>query len=109
MDYLTILNNREADGEVCRIELQLDNYSKSTVFKTIYKFTERAYFFITTQNNVYTVYITPKDKNFDLLTTITDEFTNELLDQELRTLVLKETSTVRDIIMTRALLAVNGK
>ena len=33
------------------------------------------------------------------------EFSNELLDQELRTLVLNDTKTIRDTMVTRALLS----
>ena len=37
--------------------------------------------------------------------TIKDEFLNEMLDQELREIVLLETKKVRDTIVTRALLS----
>lgn len=108
MDYLDILKQREKSGKLCRFELEAKHYSKSTVFKTIYKFTDRAYFFVSSDDGYYSVYVTPKEGQESILETIADEFANELLDQELRSVVLRETSKIRDVITTRALLSVKS-
>lgn len=108
MDYLDILKHREKSGKLCRIELEAMHYSKNTVFKTIYKFTDRAYFFVSSEGSFYSVYVTPKEGQESILETIADEFANELLDQELRSMILQETSKIRDAITTRALLSVKS-
>lgn len=50
------------------------------------------------------MFLTSKDEKADV-TKLTEEFTNELLDQELRELVLEDTKKIRDTIVTRALLS----
>lgn len=88
------------------IELHIDKelYNKKTVFRTCYKFTDKTYIYIQSNEKHFIVYFTKKDPNY-AIEKISKEFTNELLDQELRQLVLEDTQKVRDAIVSRALLS----
>lgn len=105
MDYLDVLKSKNNSLHIIKLEKEL--YSKSTILKSCYKFTDIAYLFIKTlkDNNkdYYHIYFQLKkpSENND----IEGNFLNELLDQELRNIVLNETRKVRDTIVTRALLS----
>ena len=105
MDYLSFLNDNKND--VIKLDIEKKIYSKSTLLKTCYKFTDSLYIFInsnTKDESIYKIYFQIKDKN-DNIQKLIGKFNNELLDQELRTIVLSETHKVRDTIVTRALIS----
>lgn len=105
MNYLKLLENKVLKNETLKIELDINIYTKSTILKSTYKFTDRAYIYIEKDKDIkkHIIYFTPKDIiSLDILS---GEFINELLDQELRSVVLKETSKIRNVIVTRALLS----
>lgn len=105
MNYISILDNLK--DQVITLNLKKELYSKPTLLKACYKFTDLFYIFIN-QNpqdkSLYTLYFQLKDKN-DKAEDIIGKFNNELLDQELRAIILSETHKVRDTIVTRALLS----
>jgi len=105
VNYISILNKLK--DQVVTLNLNKESYSKSALLKTCYKFTDFFYIFIS-QNpddeSVYTIYFQLKDQNSKIKDLI-GKFNNELLDQELRAIVLSETHTIRDTIVTRALLS----
>lgn len=88
------------------VELVLEKnlYNKKTLFRTCYKFTDQVYVYIKTTEDAFVVYFTHKNSESDL-PMIVQQFTNELLDQELRQIVLEDTHKIRDTIVTRALLS----
>lgn len=102
MNYIDLLNNQIEEGKTIVLSLDLDLYSKKTLFRCCYKFTDRLYVYIEKNQNSLSIYLTAKNDSFDL-NNIVGEFSNELLDQELRTLVLDDTKTIRDTMVTRAL------
>ena len=103
MNYTDILDEDNENVHIILLEKEL--YSKSTILKTCYKFTDKAYLYINTtiKNNInlYRIYYKNKEKN----TIDINEFMNELLDQELRGLILNETKKIRNAIVSRALLS----
>lgn len=105
MNYISILENLK--DQVITLNLEKELYSKSTLLKACYKFTDLFYIFIN-QNpqdqSLYTIYFQLKD-NTHKPEDLVGKFNNELLDQELRKIVLSETQKVRDTIVTRALLS----
>lgn len=105
MDYLDVLET-ESD-KVYIIKLEKELYSKSTVLKSCYKFTDSAYIFIKSDKDngtdLYKIYFKLKHNTEEQ--DIKEKFINELLDQELREIVLNETHKIRDTIVTRALLS----
>jgi len=105
MDYISLLKDKKAEVTILNIEKKL--YSKSTLLKTCYKFTDLLYIFInsnTEDKSIYTIYFQLKDKNNNIQEII-GNFNNELLDQELRSIVLSETHKIRNTIVTRALIS----
>ena len=105
MNYLELQERNVLENKTLKIELDLTIYAKSTILKSTYKFTDRAYIYINdnTDSEQFVVYFTPKnDLSIEVLS---GEFMNELLDQELRSVVLDKTRKVRDVIVTRALLS----
>ncbi|MBD3843782.1 MAG: His-Xaa-Ser system protein HxsD [Campylobacterales bacterium] len=104
MDYQDILNEQIARHKTITITLDFSIYSKKTLFRTCYKFTDKAFVYIKLDDNTYKVFLTSKNDTIEA-TKLIEEFTNELLDQELRELVLEDTKKIRDTIVTRALLS----
>ena len=102
MDYLDLLKSNNSEY----IDLEKSIYSKSTILKACYKFTDRAYIYLKliTENNkeVFRVFFEYKNKDDKNLV---GEFMNELLDQELRDIVSNETKKIREAIVTKALLS----
>ena len=107
MTYLEIMEQSCENGKAIKVTLDAKVYSKATLLKSTYKFTDKAYIYIQTKERTvdtgYIVYFKEKDQNS--LGDILDQFMNELLDQELRQIVLLETKQVRDTIVARALLS----
>ena len=105
MNYTSMLQN--LNDQVVTVDLEKEIYSKSTILKACYKFTDLFYIFInqnTKNKPLYTIYFQLKEKD-SKIEDIVGQFNNELLDQELRTVILSETQKVRDAIVTRALLS----
>lgn len=105
MNYLELQEKNVLENKTLKIELDSTVYTKSTILKSTYKFTDRTYIYINdnTDNKQFIVYFTPKN---DLpIEVLSGEFMNELLDQELRSVVLDKTRRVRDVIVARALLS----
>jgi len=105
MDYISLLKNKQ--NEVITLDIEKNIYSKSTLLKTCYKFTDSLYIFINSNikdETIYTIYFQVKNKKSNIQDLL-NKFNNELLDQELRSIVLSETRKVRDTIVTRALIS----
>lgn len=101
MNYLELLQS-----ENCLfVDLEKNIYSKSTIMKATYKFTDRAYIYIQfvsfEAKDYYRIYFKSKIDSELLL----DSFMNELLDQELRMLVANETKKIREVIVSKALIS----
>ena len=105
MNYIELLEKNVIEDKTLKIELDSLMYTKSTVLKSTYKFTDRAYIYIdkNMEKQEFIIYFTSKNNlSIDVLS---GEFMNELLDQELRSVVLEQTLKVRDVIVARALLS----
>ena len=107
MNYLELQEKNVLENKTLKIVLDSKIYSKSTVLKSTYKFTDRAYIYIslnnTSDNKKFVIYINPKEGSD--ISILSGDFMNELLDQELRATVLEQTHKIRDVIVTRALLS----
>lgn len=79
-------------------------YSKPCLFRTCYKFTDRCYVFLSRdeddQKTIITV-LSPKAESVDL-NQLSGEFFNELLDQQVRDSLSKETGELRNLIVAQA-------
>ena len=102
MNYIDLLKSNNSEY----IDIEKSIYSKSTLLKSCYKFTDRAYIYLKSidENNkeVFRVFFEYKNKDEKNLI---GEFMNELLDQELRDIVSTETKKIRETIVTKALLS----
>jgi His-Xaa-Ser system protein HxsD len=88
------------------LSVSLNLYSLEAVKKTAYKFTDRfGVFLSSSEDDDGKVIVTFNHdnesvrENFDL---VYDEFCNELLDQDLRGTVVKQTEGVRNLILAQA-------
>ncbi len=103
MNYLDYLNTTNTEY----IELEKALYSKNTILKACYKFTDKAYIYIKTKTNLnkdyFVIYFENKSNDKNLI----GNFMNELLDQELREIVNLETKKIRETIVTKALIGFN--
>ena len=102
MNYIDLLKSNNSEY----IDIEKSIYSKSTLLKSCYKFTDRAYIYLKSidENNkeVFRVFFEYKNKDEKNLI---GDFMNELLDQELRDIVSNETKKIRETIVTKALLS----
>lgn len=102
MNYIDLLKSNNSEY----IDIEKSIYSKSTLLKSCYKFTDRAYIYLKSidENNkeVFRVFFEYKNKDEKNLI---GDFMNELLDQELRDIVSNETKKIREAIVTKALLS----
>ena len=73
-------------------------YSKLTLLKTAYSFTNRAYLHLSQDDEHWIVDWKSKDEDI-----LSEEFENELIQQQLRTEVLNKTADIRKILLARAL------
>jgi len=94
-----------------RIELLIDIdeslYHSQAVLRTCYWFTDRCYLFVNREApGRLKVRLRAKDtSDVEDLSIIADEFTNALLDYELRRLIDEQSGTIRDALIARAFAA----
>jgi len=101
MNYLDVLNREEC----IFVDLEKTLYSKQSILKAAYKFTDLSYIYIKSfeiaDQDCFRIYFMPKNNGNNLI----HEFMNELVDQELRQIISDETKKIREIIVTKALLS----
>ena len=88
-------------GVTMVVRINQEVYSKDIVLKTCFIFIEDYYFQIDIEDNYWVVIIESKDH--DSHRDIVNEFWNELLEQQCRTIVSSKTKNIRELILTRAL------
>lgn len=90
----------------CKINLEKDLYSNDTIMRTAYHFIDDYYVFLELDGEYIVVRIIPKiEKEITdgIYVQIEGEFRNELLNQEIRKLIRKDTKNVRELILARAM------
>ena len=76
-------------------------YSRNVLFKTCYKFTDNAYIHLDSDDQYYIVNISPKNS-----TDMTDyewEFSNQIIEEVNREIVVEQTKNIRQILLARSL------
>ncbi len=104
-DSILSQSGRDEYGIYARLSIDINLFSQTAILKTAYWFTDRYFLFFSKNENssFLNVEIRPKNddvKNFFL--TACGEFSNRLLDQELRQRVIAETSEVRNVLVKKA-------
>lgn len=95
-------NCYSADKSSFILELDPMVYRLAAIKKAAYKFGDRCYIQITADEaSKVQVEFKVKQKNTDV-ETIVGEFSNEVLDQELREVVAEETKVLRDLLLAQA-------
>jgi len=93
-------------GVFARISVDPNIFSETAVLKTAYWFTDQYYLFISKrkETGLLEVELRLKEEgtSIDKLKAACGEFCNNLLDQEIRQKVIKETSVVRDTLIKKA-------
>ena len=87
-----------------KIVLDTRIYSKASIFRTCYKFTDRAYIFLAYYKNEpksIIVSINVKNRHKEIKK-IVQEFKNELLDQNIREKLENEFGPIRNLIVAQA-------
>ncbi len=86
-----------------RIRYDKEFYSKETLLKAAYHFTDKAYVYLGVEDDSFFVDFAPKDDvSFDK-EKLENEFKNELLAQVIHQTVSKETTVLRELLVARAL------
>lgn len=78
-----------------------DLYPKSVLLKTCFHFLDDYYIYLDADDKNYFIEITSKDKK-DFVANISGLFFNELIAQNTRFTILKETAHIRKIALARA-------
>jgi|APEBP8051072266_1049373.scaffolds.fasta_scaffold06182_4 His-Xaa-Ser system protein HxsD len=93
----------DALGETARLSVDLSLYDRAALFKTAYWATERAFLFLSVSGDgKISVEIRPKKLGSGDVEQLAREFCNALVDQQTRQIVLSETASVRDALLTKA-------
>src|ERR1700674_4405855 len=85
------------------IRVDPELYPLPALYKACYSFTDRCYLFLIRESespNIM-VYFAGKSPDTDLRR-IVGEFCNELIDQQVRCTIAKETQTIRELIVAQA-------
>ena len=93
-------------GAVASLIIDTSVYSKTAIFKTAYWYTERCYIFLARCNqkpDYIEIAIRPKTvASQDELIGLCREFANNLIDQQVRQDVIRETGAIRDSLVQKA-------
>lgn len=98
----------EADslGALATLLVNTGVYSKTTIFKTAYWYTDKCYLFLSRTEElpeIIRVEVRPKSAiGGDELVTLCREFCNSLIDQQVRQDVIEETGSIRDTLVKKA-------
>lgn len=100
----TIGDTPEAAAPRGRGTLTFDEavYCLTAIKKAAYKFSDRCWFSIESQNRRVSVTVDLKDSCPSTLQEVLGEFSNEVLDQDLREHISKETEPLRNLIVAHA-------
>ncbi|SRR6266540_3592818 len=92
----------EVDGDTLRVELNLDLYPLSVIFKACYLFTDRIFVYLchSVPNQVF-VYLKAKQTNHNLRE-LAGDLLNELVNQRLRFDITSETGKIRELLVAQA-------
>ena len=74
-------------------------YTKDSVLKAAYTFTDNFYIHLQADDNEYIVEIQPKKSGISISC---EEFKNEIIAQQVREIIYKQTKDLRMLIMARA-------
>ena len=86
-----------------RIRYDKEFYSKETLLKAAYHFTDKAYVYLGVEDDSFFVDFAPKDDVSCDKEKLENEFKNELLAQVIHQTVSKETTVLRELLVARAL------
>lgn len=91
-----------AEEGAVAISVDLTVFSTGALFRACYKFTDRAYLYLRRESND-AIIVEFRRKNDDaVLEQITGDFANEMIDQNLRAVITRETTPVREWIVKQA-------
>lgn len=86
-----------------KIQYSKEFYSKEALLKAAYHFTDKAYVYLGVDGNSFFVDFAAKDGAEFNIDKLENEFKNELLAQVIHQTVSKETTTLRELLVARAL------
>lgn len=105
-----ITNPMLADN-IQQFEIQVDTklFSKETINAVVYKYSGKFYIQQTVNNNIINISFKVKENADNISKYITDEFFNDLIDQQFRYETNKIFGHIRDLIVEEAFKPVNSK
>jgi His-Xaa-Ser system protein HxsD len=91
-------------GDGClRLTIDTQLYPETSIFRTCYLFTDRAYLYLRTEKpNEIIVEFRSKKSGDRELNSVVGEFGNELLNQRIRLELATETRSIREMIVAQA-------
>lgn len=93
---------KEDSADSLYINLDPRIYSLETIFRSCYLFTDRCYIFISNDEaSILKIYFSKKVKDCNLQNII-GEFSNELINQQVRLQIASETKIIRELIVAQA-------
>jgi len=92
-----------ADADGLRVRFDCRAYDLLSIQKAAYKFGDRCHVLISPdEENTYVDVVLQAKRTLDNPRFLAGEFCNEVLDQQLRQIVAKETAGVRDLLLAQA-------
>ncbi len=95
------------DKDTLNIKVSTELYSKESIFRACYWYTDKCYLFLEKGSNHINIFFKPKPTQSIDLKTLASEFLNELINQKVRSDVTNETGKIRELIVAQAFAEVN--
>ena len=102
---VSVKSGEDEFGVYAQLGIDTNLFSETAILKTAYWFTDQYFLFFPENSSpsIFNVEVRPKDGGGkDSLLTACGEFSNRLLDQELRQRVIAETGEVRNTLVRKA-------
>ncbi|MCF0105035.1 MAG: His-Xaa-Ser system protein HxsD [Eggerthellaceae bacterium] len=91
-----------------KVSIDLSVYSMDAITSTSYRYTDRFYVYQqTSDTNTLDVILEAKDSNTPISAETVKQFCNDLIDQQVRTIINRDFGRIRDMIVEEAFKPVN--
>lgn len=84
-----------------QIRYKKELYTRNVLFKTCYRFTDKAYVHLDADDNDFIVSILPKDPESS--TNYGAEFANQMIEEANREIITEQTKNIRQILFARSM------
>jgi len=97
-----VVETLEQSEEVVLLRVDTSLYARESLFRACYQFTDRCYLFLRPDGDQAIVVEIRRKQTSPAVNELVGEFSNELLNQQIRTEISRETRAIREMIVAQA-------